>query len=214
MTQCLRWSGVASILGGLTFPFYLLLHPTQNEGGMHSASYAAIQVLASISLLLLLVGLLGIYAVQAKMTQTLGRISFLFTFLATILEMVYVVLDGFMNPLSITSMSFIGVIFTLGYMIFAVVTFSAHVFPRWGAVFLLAGALLFSPQTMVPSCVESLGGAMLGVGFIEMGYRLLFFNHSAVEWWYGTICMEDKRQGFSTCGADQCRTQSFGSFSI
>ncbi len=175
MTQRLRWSGGASILGGLAFPFYLLLHPAQNEGSIQSASYAVIHMIAGVSLLLLLVGLLGISAAQAKMTQIVGRIGFLFAFIATILEIVYVVLDGFMNPISVTFMSFIGVFFTVAYMVFAVVTFSAHVFPRWGAVFLLTGALLFSPQTMVPSFVESLGGAMLGVGFIEMGYRLLFF---------------------------------------
>lgn len=181
MTQRLRWSGVASILGGLTFPFYLLLHPAHDEGSIHSASYAAIHVIAGVSSLLLLVGLLGIYAAQAKMTQIVGRIGFLFAFIATILEMVYVVLDGFMNPLSITSMSLVGVLFTLGYMVFAVVTFSAHVFPRWGAVFLMIGALLFSPQTMVPSFVESLGDAMLGLGFIEIGYRLLFFDRSWIR---------------------------------
>lgn len=175
MIQRLRWSGVASILGGLTFPFSFLVHPARNEGSIHGTSYAAIHMMAGVSLLLLLVGLLGISATQAKMTQVLGRIGFLFAFIATILEMVYVILDGFMNPMSVTSMSFVGVFFTVGYMIFAVVTLSAHVFPRWGAVFLLVGALLFSPQTVVPSFAESLGAAMLGLGFIELGYRLLFF---------------------------------------
>lgn len=43
-----------------------------------------------------------------------------------------------------------------------------------GALVLLSGAFLFSPQTAIPSFVETLGGALFGLSFIEMGYHLLF----------------------------------------
>ena len=32
MTTQLRWSGIASMIGGLVFPFTLLLHPTRATG--------------------------------------------------------------------------------------------------------------------------------------------------------------------------------------
>jgi hypothetical protein len=201
MTTPRRWSGIASMIGSPVFPFALLLHPTRAIG----TSSTLVHVLVSAALVLLLLGLPGFYLGQKTWMKNLGLIGVLIAGIGTLLQVGYVLVDGFLAPAAAPSasssvlgtadvhllfLSSVGPLallvlliefwFVVGSLLFAVETVQAHVFPRWAGL-LLSGAVLFGTQILLPSFVTDLGAALLGLAFPEMGYVLMFQAGNEVE---------------------------------
>ena len=198
MTKQLRWSGIPGMIGGVVLPFAFLLHPTVALDQIRSTPYTPVHVLAGAALALLLVGLLGMYARQGTGIKRLGVLGVLIACVGTVFEIGYLLVDGFIAPMLASSapanlhatdvhvllgrsigpvaatFPLFELCFVVGYLMLALATLDARIFPRWTGYWLLAGALLFGPLTLLPPFVTDLGAALVGLGFIEMGYVLLF----------------------------------------
>jgi len=198
MTKQLRWSGIPSILGGLVLPFAFLLHPTGALDQLRRTPYTLVHILAGTALLLLLLGLFGAFAREGTEIKRVGLLGLLIACIGTVFEIGYLLVDGFVAPglvssvpahlhaadvhtLLVGSLGPVGVTFPLfelcfvaGYLMVAFAILDAHVFPRWTGLWLFGGALLFGPLTLLPPFVADLGAALLGLGFIEIGYILFF----------------------------------------
>ncbi len=198
MIKQLHWSGIPCIIGGIVFPFALLQHPIVALGQIHNTPYTLVHVLAGTALGLLLVGLFALYARSGTGMKPLGRFGVLIASIGTVFEIAYLLIDGFGAPtlalaspaplqgvdahaVLLKSLGPVGMMFLLfelcfvvGYLMLALAKLDAHVFPRWTGVWLLSGALLFGLQTLLPQFVVDLGAALLGLGFIEMGFVLFF----------------------------------------
>ncbi len=194
MTKHVRWSGILSIPGGIMFPFAFLLHLFRAT----DTFYTPVHVLVGASMVLLLLGLPGLYFGQKARMRDVGLIGVLIACIGTIMQVGYFLVDGFLaprtalfepsslyavdvhlGPLGIVGQVAIVVLlcelcFAVGYLMFAMETLRAHVFPFWAGLVLLSGALLFGAQILLPPFVAELGAALFGLGFIEMGYVLFF----------------------------------------
>jgi hypothetical protein len=192
VTKHIHWSGNLSSLGGIVFPFAFLLHPLRATDTF---------ILRCMSWpVLLLLGLPGLYLGQKARMRDVGLIDVLIVCIGTIMQVGYLFVDGFLAPRIASSapspwyavdvhMGLLGsggqvaivvvvllfeLCFVVGYLMFAMETLRAHVFPRWAGLVLLSGALLFGAQILLPPFVAELGVALFGLGFIEMGYVLFF----------------------------------------
>ena len=84
-TDLIRWSGLAALIGGVLFILADVLNfaffPGEESAQMMAASsWFIIQIVSLLGLLLITIGLTGMYAHQAQEAGTLGLISFVVAF--------------------------------------------------------------------------------------------------------------------------------------
>lgn len=155
-TKLIRWSGLALMLGGIALAVHYLTHPPGE-----TAQYAFYPLwvpshwLGGIALMLIPLGLMGLYARQWEKAGLLGLIGFVLTYVgctlsagASIFLSVGVVpflaargMDSLVDPKGplFTSSAMqlavgLGALsLLLGLLLFAVATLRARVLPRWGA---------------------------------------------------------------------------------
>lgn len=132
--------------------------------------------------LLLPLGLVGLYLRQASRGGTLGFVGFLLAFVGSVLITGAIWYEIFVLPdfaarapeVSTAELGFLGfvvsfLVASLGWVVFAVATLRADVFPRSAAVLLLAGALV----SLVPLFVQvPASGIVLSVAVAWLGFLL------------------------------------------
>jgi hypothetical protein len=103
---------------------------------------------------LLLIGLVGLYARQSEAAGPLGLAGFLVAFLGTALNMGFFWAILFLTPILAVEAPvlldegptpgffFTLITFTVGWMLFGVATLRARVYPRIAAIVLIIGAVL------------------------------------------------------------------------
>ncbi len=57
-----RWSGLASMLGGVLLAIGIPFHPLRHGHAVNESPYSAFHVLIAVALMLVLFGLVGLYA--------------------------------------------------------------------------------------------------------------------------------------------------------
>lgn len=161
-----RWSGLASMLGGLFFAIGIPLHPLRHGQAVNTSAYTAIHVLIALALMLILFGLVGIYVRQAESLGAPGLSSFILAFIGNVWTYGLIITEGFMWPAvgrydpaavhnldpnaagargsSLLLLFFVGLaLFAVGYALFGRATIQAGVLPRWGGVLIAIGAVLY-----------------------------------------------------------------------
>jgi hypothetical protein len=166
----LSWmSGLAAVLAGGTFIFAELLTPIVAVEGFREATLSVSVVASSNAFFLqslltwfagalLLVALFGLYARQSEGAGKLGVIGFLFAFFGTVLITGDFYANTFVTPLvdlghpELLDSPYSGVLqfwlplefgfLTLGWILFAVATLRARIYPRGASWLLLAGAVV------------------------------------------------------------------------
>ena len=154
--KLIRWSGLALMFGGITLATGPFTHPPAD-----TAEYALYplwvpsHLLGSIALLLIALGLVGLYARQSEKMGLAGLIGFVLTFVGSTLTagtllFIDVVVFPFIaareldwldapNGALRASSAFqlaagLGALsLLLGLLLFAIITLRARVLPRWGA---------------------------------------------------------------------------------
>jgi len=163
-------------------------------------SYSVSSGLRLLGLVLLLWGLIGIYAPQSRAAGTFGLWTFVFVFLGTALAVGNVWAEVFVYPTLAqiapgmlsgagfeteaaymsTGLSISYPLFFLGLILFAAATFWTRVYPRWIALLLVISV----PVTMfldptAGTFQESIGPALWGFAFAAYGfYAFLRRGHS------------------------------------
>ena len=202
-TKLIRWSGMSLMLGGIAFAVHLITHPPGE-----TAEYAFYplwvpsHLLGSIASVLILLGLVGLYARQSEKIGLPGLIGFTLTFVgftlsAGALIFISVIfipflaargMDSFVDPKGplFTSSAMqltVGVsavCLLLGLLLFAITTLRARVLPRWGAWLIIltiplgivGGTFIFFIGTSLQGILQTFLGVLLGLGLAAWGWAL------------------------------------------
>ena len=190
--KLLRLGGMAAVLGGAALAVYNTVEYIFFSGAPLSTlanlpGYLAFQIVGLFGIPFIVLGLFGLYAVQAQRAGTLGLIGFVLALegdllyggvswaaaflLPSVGRAAPAVLDG-PDPLVGVGVISTILVSSLGWIVFAAATLRAGVFPRWAPILMLVGAI-------VPFVTQSVGIALpvgpvaLGVAMIGMGYAVL-----------------------------------------
>jgi hypothetical protein len=196
--RLLRWSGLALVAGGVLLAVATSVHPSRETAATIIASevrLVAAHILYTLSSLLVLLGLPGLYVAQRGGMGRLGLTGFLgswsgtyllavsgnFGFLAPVLarEAPAVINSIGLYPpvVGLNGLAVIG--FVAGYVLFGIAMTRTATLPRLSGIFVAVGgpayllgggiALIVSPAVW---SVAVLGSVSLGAGLAWPGYRL------------------------------------------
>ena len=186
----IRWSGLAAMVAAALLVVGDLLNltvlfssePFSEEA--QSGSYLFRQVLFLLGVMLLLLGLVGLYTRQSQAAGTLGLVGFLVAYAGTVLVAGFLWASTFITPALATEVpefldagpppGFFPALITcgVGWLLFGIATLRARVYPRWATILLMVGAVIF----VVPL---PLAGIVLSVAVGWLGYHLLTGGEAA-----------------------------------
>jgi hypothetical protein len=195
LTALLRWSGLVLVAGGLLLVVATALHPSRETTAtilQAEVRLVAAHVLFTLSSLLILLGLPGLYGAESVRMGRLGLVGFLLSFLGTMLIAVSGNF-GFIAPVlaaespatidainlylpvvALNGVAFGG--FVVGFVLFGMAMAKTATFPRASGV-LVAPSQVFGfalAQTVSPALwtIAILGSVALGAGLAWPGYQL------------------------------------------
>ena len=193
----IRWGGLAAAVGPLLVLSANIygLWETQTYGSSPEATVEAVTTTASMAFggirllggMLLVFGLVALYAYQIEAAGRLGLVGFVVSMIGTVLLTALAWLGAFLDPAlasqapefyvaarsgeiggTVGTVLGIGVfspilIQALGWTIFGIATYRARVFPRWLAVGLIVGSLLLFVPVQGSPVMFQLAIASMGV---------------------------------------------------
>jgi hypothetical protein len=193
----MRLSGLAAIIGGVLLVIGSIINAVafatvgtdQPFSVMVSTSIWQIMMfLMLLGMLLILLGLVGIYRHQAEAAGTFGLVGFTFAFVGTALAMALMWVFAFVAPTLAegapvlldaeeppgamgTAMFLSFLLFTIGWLLFGVASLKARVFPVLASVFLILGAVLGFLVDLLPFEIPiPLDQLILGIGIAWLGW--------------------------------------------
>jgi hypothetical protein len=192
--KLIRWSGLISLLAGVLYALAAFLHPVGEDlAAITSPKWVPAHLVYWVSVILMQLGLVGLYARQVEKAGWLGLAGFVLAFIGTgfvetILLMVSTIIpligaeaptifDQAMTPPAFLLPVFIGG-FGLGYILFGVATMRAGVLPRWSGLLLIIGVSFFmiseAPlfDRMLSHVIATIGDVVFGLGLAWAGYAL------------------------------------------
>jgi len=189
----IRWSGAASLLAGVLHVLGALLHPVGEDlASVNSPNWELAHLLYWASVIVLLLGLIGLYTRQMEKTGMFGLVGFLLAFIGTAIVGAFLFFAATIMPLVATmvpeqfaqltappafALPLFGLTFGLGFILFSISIIRAGILPRWSGWLLLIAILLSmaegSPmdRTLLHMIVTA-GHVLLGLSFVWMGYAL------------------------------------------
>ncbi len=194
----IRLSGLISLLAGILFALAAFIHPAGEDlAAYNSHNWVTAHLLGWVSLMLMQLGLVGLYARQLEKTEWIGLVGFVLAFIgtafagaiqfmvATIIPLVAAkataIFDQARTPPGFAVPVF-ALGFGLGYVLFGIATMRAGVLPRWSGLLLSIGVSLFMFAEVsreasllsgtVPHVIGDSGAAILSLGLMWMGYAL------------------------------------------
>ena len=188
LSNLVRWSGGAAMAGGVLYALFMFFHPPNEPAGMDDALWVPVHVVWLVSIVLILLGLVGLYVRYADRMGSLGLVAFLVAFFGNALLVAGSFVDAFVLPtvalelpkvfeapplpLSI-ALTLTYVLFLLGYVLFGTVIIRSGVLPRWAGLLLAVGAPLFVVGVDTLQLITVLGAVLFGVGWAWLGYVLV-----------------------------------------
>jgi hypothetical protein len=197
--KLIRWAGLAAIVAGLIFAGIQPIHPADELASVTTPAWAIITPVKTVMCLLFLLGIVGLYARQARKVGWLGLAGFLLLSLSWALQTAFVFAEAFiMPPLAAASPEFVdsfmgvasgrastvnlgalpaiytvvGVAYMLGGLLFGLATLRAGILPRWAAGLLAVAATLTPLAALLPHHIQRLAGMPVGLALAWLGYAL------------------------------------------
>lgn len=189
-SNLIRWSGLAAVAGGVLIVISdvlnAVLYPSEpGSEAMLTSTWFIVQMLGLVALVLITLGLVGMYATQVQQTGTLGLLAFVITFTGMLMVFGLFWSEPFLGPVvakeapDLLSIEPSGVIaagsilsimlFALGWLLFGLASLRAGVLPRGAAILMIVGALL---SFVLTSFNLPLWSVVLGMAMTWMGYVL------------------------------------------
>ncbi len=190
----IRWSGLISILAGVLYALAAILHPVGEDIAAYtSPNWVTAHLVYWVSAILMLFGLVGLYARQVEKTRWLGLVGFVLAFIGTVFVSSIFFMVSTVIPLIAaetpalfdqaatppTGAVLVVVLgFSLGYILFSVATMRAGVLPRWSGLLLIIGVSFFmiseAPlfDRTLSHVIVTVGDVVFGLGLAWMGYAL------------------------------------------
>ena len=200
----IRWSGLLSLLAGVLYAVGALLHPVgESLAAVSSPNWVPAHLVYWVSVLLLHLGLVGLYARQAEQTGRLGLVGFVLAFIGTALVGSILVFASTILPLIAAEAQaifdraarppdFLLPVFILGFglgwILLGIVTMRAGVLPRWSGLLLIVGVTLFmiseaAPfEVMLAHTLVTVGDIIFGLGMVWIGYALWSEQRESVKY--------------------------------
>lgn len=194
--RLLRLAGLAALLAGVSSGIgdvVSIVVDLEDPGVALTAPHGIVFGLYLVSSVLLLLGLVGLYANQSRASGTLGFAGFVAAFVGSALTTGAVWYELFVTPeltasapeLAASELGIAGFILSfllaaVGWLIFAAATLRARVYPRAAGGLLLAGAIVSLAPLFVriPASGLVLSGAVAWLGFILFRGRELLDTDS------------------------------------
>ena len=198
-TKLIRWGGLALMLAGVFLALFFLLHPGGGDPPTVAAAlnslYGAEHTLGVAAMVLMLFGVVGLYAHWIANWGRLGLIGFLLSFIGTALLLGVIFFDAYFVPIiaadapklldtkgplntlpGVLALALPGVIWGVGFILLGIAIMRTSVLPRWGGLLLIIGAIVLNlpPQPIgpVPLFVLTIGAIVFCVGLALLGYAL------------------------------------------
>ena len=190
----LRWFGLALLLGGILI-LPSILHPDEADpNALIDPLWAPVHIIVGVGFILSLFGLFALYMKQADKAGALGAFAFCMVFVATaFLGGTILSAEGFIFPAIAQSAAaqtlldptgpilgsplgalFAVSIYVLGasLLLLGITIWRAGVLPRYAGVLLIVGAPLAVLTPPLPHILGNIGGTLIGLGYIWLGYVL------------------------------------------
>jgi len=166
----------------------MFFHPPNEPAGMDDALWLPVHVVWLVSILMILLGLVGLYMRYADRMGSLGLVAFLVAFFGNALLVAGSFIDAFVlptlalklpevfesPPLPISiALALTYVLFLLGYVLLGTVIIRSGVLPRWAGLLLAVGAPLFVVGVDTLQLITLLGAVLFGIGWAWLGYVLV-----------------------------------------
>ena len=199
-SKLIRWAGLAALVAGIIFAGIQPIHPADVVSSVTTGAWAIITPLKTVMcLLLLLVGIVGIYARQVKEAGWLGLAGFLLFGLGWAITTAFVFAETFiMPPLASVAPKFVdgflgvaasrasevdlgaipalwalaGILYLLGGLLFGIATFRAGILLRWAGGLLAVTAALTPLAVLLPHAIQRLAAIPMGLALASLGYAL------------------------------------------
>jgi hypothetical protein len=181
-------------LAGVLYAVGALLHPVgESLAAVSSPNWVPAHLVYWVSVLLLHLGLVGLYARQAEQTGRLGLVGFVLAFMGTALVGSILVFASTILPLIAAEAQaifdraarppdFLLPVFILGFglgwILLGVATMRAGMLPRWSGLLLIIGVTLFMISEAAPfeatlaHTLVTAGDILFGLGLMWIGYAL------------------------------------------
>jgi len=147
------------MLGGVLFPLAALIHPNGEDlAAVNMPNWVPAHLLGLVSVTLIHLGLIGLYARQVEETGWLGLVGFVLAFVggafasttqyvtSTVIPLIAAqapaLFDQAMTPPPFAPPVFV-LGFVLGHVLFGLATMRAGVLPHWSGLLVIIGIVLF-----------------------------------------------------------------------
>jgi hypothetical protein len=193
-SSLIRASGLATIVGGVLFALFPLLHPDHSAEAYASAIWVPVHMMPNVGAILVLFGLVGLLVRQLSRAGLLGIVGFVLAFVGTasfvmgaMIEAFIIPYMGLQNPEIVDgppppgvgeAFLIIGVLFGLGHVVLGIATYRAGVVPRGVGLLMVIGALALLLLERIGGIMLELdtlwvvGPVLLGAALVALGYSL------------------------------------------
>ena len=162
-----RWSGLATILGGVLLPMSWIL---RFIFGVLRPVSGTVEFVGTI---LLVFGFMGVYGFQHKETGVLGFLGFLLTTTSNCLALGECWLqNGESTGAALVLAPLVGITMLLGFLLLGIGSWKANKLPRWTPVLWVLGGMLIIPGFAFQQILVVIGGVIQGAGIIGAGIKL------------------------------------------
>jgi hypothetical protein len=199
-SNLIRWAGLSAVAGGILFVGIQPIHPPDILSSFTTSTWAIVHYVGVVMCFLILLGITGIYARQAKEAGWLGLAGFLMFGLMWALTAAFQFAEGLIVPLLATEAptfavgfegipsgspsevslgilpavySLTSVLYLVGGVLFGVATFRAGILPRWAGAGLAVGTVApLVLSLLLPHEFIRLAAVPVGIALALLGYAL------------------------------------------
>jgi hypothetical protein len=162
-----RWSGLATILGGVLLPMSWILRFVV---GVQRPFSGTVEFVATI---LLVFGFMGVYGFQHEETGVLGFLGFLLITISNCIALGECWLqNGEPTGVAVVFGPLVGITMLLGFISLGIGSWKANKLPRWTVVLWVIGGALIVPGFVVQEILVVIGGVIQGAGIVGAGVKL------------------------------------------
>jgi hypothetical protein len=199
-SNLIRFSGLALVPAGIVFAGIQPIHPPDVVESVTTSVWAVITSLKFAMCIMFVIGITGLYALQAEKAGLFGLVAFLALGLSWTLQSAFVFAEAFiLPPLAATAPAFVdgalgisyghtgevnlgalptiyavgvGITYMLGGLMFGIATLRAGILPRVPAALLAIAATLTPLAALLPHAQQRFAAVPVALALAWLGYAV------------------------------------------